>query len=104
MRSPTISSASLLAFQGRLDEAIAEGKRAAELDPLSPQIPVDALIAFAWQGKFQEARELARRAADLDPTYFFPPFMEGWIEIQAGRSRTPFRNSRKPGRWGRRRS
>ena len=32
----------LLALQGRLDEAVAEGKRAAELDPLSPQIPVDA--------------------------------------------------------------
>ena len=27
-----------LAFQGRFDEAIAEGKRAVELDPLSPQI------------------------------------------------------------------
>ena len=29
----------LLALQGRLDEAVAESKRAAELDPLSPQIP-----------------------------------------------------------------
>ena len=28
-----------LSFQGRFDEAIAEGKRAAALDPLSPQIP-----------------------------------------------------------------
>ena len=75
----------LLALQGRLDEAVAEGKRASELDPLSPQIPVDALMAFAWQGKFQEAKDLARKAANLDPTYFFPPFMEGWMEIQAGR-------------------
>ena len=75
----------LLALQGRLDEAVAEGKRAAELDPLSPQIPVDALAAYAWQGKFQEAKDLARKGASLDPTYFFPPFMEGWMEIQAGR-------------------
>ncbi len=75
----------LLALQGRLDEAVAEGKRAAELDPLSPQIPVDALIAFVWQGKYAEARDLARRAASLDPTYFFPAFMEGWMEIQAGK-------------------
>jgi serine/threonine protein kinase/tetratricopeptide (TPR) repeat protein len=75
----------LLALQGRLDEAVAEGKRAAELDPLSPQIPVDALAAVAWQGKFQEAKDLARKAANLDPTYFFPPFMEGWMEIQAGK-------------------
>ena len=75
----------LLALTGRLDESVAEGKRASELDPLSPQIPVDALMAFAWQGKYQEAKELARKAANLDPTYFFPPFMEGWMEIQAGR-------------------
>jgi TolB-like protein/Tfp pilus assembly protein PilF len=77
----------LLALQGRLDEAVAEGKRAAELDPLSPQIPVDGLAAVAWQGKFQEARDLARKGANLDPTYFFPPYMEGWTEIQAGKVR-----------------
>ncbi len=75
----------LLALQGRLDEAVAEGQRAEELDPLSPQIPADALAAYSWQGKFQEAKDLARKAANLDPTYFFPPYMEGWNEIQAGR-------------------
>jgi serine/threonine-protein kinase len=74
-----------LAFQGRLDEAIAEGKRAAELDPLSPQIPSDSLPAVAWQGKYAEAREMARRGANLDPTYFFPPFMESWVDIQASK-------------------
>ena len=31
-----------LAFQGRFDEAVIEGRRAIELDPLSPQIRVDA--------------------------------------------------------------
>ena len=73
-----------LAFQGRLDEAIAEGKRAAELDPLSPQIPLDNSIALAWQGQFQAARSLIRRAAELDPTFFFPSWEEGWIDLQAG--------------------
>jgi TolB-like protein/Tfp pilus assembly protein PilF len=76
-----------LAFQGRLDEAVAEGKRAAELDPLSPQIPIDNLMALAWQDKYEEAKEEARRSATLDPTFFFAPFMEGWIDIQAGRVR-----------------
>ena len=42
-----------LAFQGRLEEAIAEGRRAAELDPLSPQIPLDATLAFAWKGELR---------------------------------------------------
>jgi TolB-like protein/Tfp pilus assembly protein PilF len=74
-----------LAFQGRFDEAIAEGKRAIELDPLSPQIPLDNSIAFAFQGKYQAANELARKAAELDPTFFFPPWEFGWIDIQAGK-------------------
>jgi TolB-like protein/Tfp pilus assembly protein PilF len=74
-----------LAFQWRLDEAVAEGKRAAQLDPLSPQIPIDNLMALAWQSKYEEAREQARRSAELDPTFYFAPFMEGWIDVQAGR-------------------
>jgi TolB-like protein len=74
-----------LAFQGRLDESIAEGKRASELDPLSPQIPLDAIFAYAWQGKYQAAKDQARRAADLDPTFFFPSWAYGWIAIQAGK-------------------
>ncbi len=73
-----------LAFQGRFDESAAEGKRASELDPLSPQIPVDTIFAFAWQGKHQTAREQVKRAADLDPTFFFPPWAYAWIDIQAG--------------------
>ena len=61
-----------LAFQGRFDEAIAEGKRAAELDPLSPQIPIDAAMAFMFQGKLPRREGAGRRAAELDPTFFFP--------------------------------
>ncbi len=74
-----------LAFQGRFDEAIAEGRRAVELDPLSPQVPVDLTIALAWQGQYQAAKEQTRRAAELDPTYFFSPFEDGWIDLQAGK-------------------
>src|SRR6185436_18361959 len=74
-----------LAFQGRLDEAIAEGRRAQELDPLSPQIPLDNSIALMFQGSFQAAKDQARRAGALDPTYFFAPFAEAWIDIDAGR-------------------
>jgi tetratricopeptide (TPR) repeat protein len=86
-----------LAFQGRLDEAIAEGRRAAELDPLSPQVPLDNSIALAWQGQYQAAKELTRRAAELDPTFFFPPWADGWIDLQAGKVRdaiAPFRKAR----------
>jgi tetratricopeptide (TPR) repeat protein len=59
-------------FQGRLDEAIAEGKRAAELNPLSPQIPIDNSLALMFQGSYEAAKEQPRRAAELDSTFFYP--------------------------------
>jgi serine/threonine-protein kinase len=74
-----------LGYQGRFDEAIAEGKRAAELDPLSPQISIDATIALGFAGQYRAAKDLVAKAAALDPTYFFAPFQNGWIDIQAGR-------------------
>jgi eukaryotic-like serine/threonine-protein kinase len=74
-----------LALQGRFGEAIVEGKRAAELDPLSPQIPLDSSLAFAFQGNYQAARDLVKRAAELDPTLFFVPFEAGCIDIQEGK-------------------
>jgi len=74
-----------LALQGRLDEGLAEGKRAIELDPLSPEITIDAATALAWQGKYEAAKQQARKASDLDPTFFFPHFTAGWIDIEAGK-------------------
>jgi eukaryotic-like serine/threonine-protein kinase len=74
-----------LAYQGHLDEAVIEGKRAAELDPLSPQIPLDRLVGLTWQGKYQLARNEAARASDLDPDYYYPYWAKGWIDIEEGR-------------------
>ena len=74
-----------LALQGRLDEAVAEGKRAAELDPLSPLILVDAIYALAWQGKYEPAKDLSRKALDLDPTNPYAQWGIGWIDITAGK-------------------
>src|SRR5207342_2957083 len=72
-----------LAFQGRFPEAIAEGARAIELDPLSPQILVDATMPFLFQRKLAEAKALSRRAAGLDPAFFFPVMVEGWANLEA---------------------
>ncbi|MEJ2205665.1 MAG: hypothetical protein P8170_16325, partial [Gemmatimonadota bacterium] len=74
-----------LAFQGRFEESIAESRLAEKLDPLNPQIPLDAVMAVCWSGDHEAARDLARRAADLDPTYFFPGWSLGWIDIQEGK-------------------
>ncbi|MBV8362290.1 MAG: hypothetical protein JO189_30800 [Deltaproteobacteria bacterium] len=73
-----------LAQQGRLEEALAEGTRAAELDPLSPQILLDNIFALVWEGKYRPAMELADKAADLDPAFFMTQFAKGWIHIAAG--------------------
>jgi tetratricopeptide (TPR) repeat protein len=75
-----------LAFQGRFDEANAEGTRAAELDPLSPQILIDNTLALMFQGNVAAAKAQASRASELDPSYFFPPMIQGWVDINAGNS------------------
>jgi tetratricopeptide (TPR) repeat protein len=76
-----------LAFQGRFQEAIAEGSRAIELDPLSPQVLIDASVAFMFQRNSEAAKRLGRRAAELDPTYFFPVMIDGWTDLEMGKFR-----------------
>jgi len=76
-----------LALTGRFDEAIAAGKRAIALDPLSPQVLIDAALGYLFEGDFVGAKELARRAGELDPTYFFPVMLDGWILIEEGKFR-----------------
>ena len=74
-----------LAFQGRFDEAITEGARAIELDPLSPQVLIDAAVPFMFQRNAAAAKKLARQAAELDPAYFFPVMIEGWTDLELGK-------------------
>ena len=73
-----------LACQGRFDEAIVEGQRAAELDPLDPAIAVDNTLALMGKRESQKCRDEAKRAAELDPTFFFPPMQFGWIDLDEG--------------------
>jgi TolB-like protein/Tfp pilus assembly protein PilF len=76
-----------LAFTGRDEESIEQSRLAAELDPLSPQVYVDAAMVPLFQKDSARGRVLARKAAELDPTYFFPLTMEGWLELEFGRFR-----------------
>jgi len=76
-----------LTCQGRLAEAVVEGRRAAELDPLDPAIAIDNTLTFTAQRKFEQAKKEAKRAAELDPAFFFPQMQFGWIEIQAGNAK-----------------
>ena len=76
-----------LAFIGRYDESVAEGRRAAELDPLSPQVLIDATMALMFRKDTAGVRALARRAAALDSTFFFPTMILGWINLEVGKVR-----------------
>lgn len=73
-----------LAFTGRFSESYEQGKLAEALDPLSPQIVIDTLFAYVWQGKIAEAHAQMQKATALDPTFFFPPWGDGWIDIETG--------------------
>jgi serine/threonine-protein kinase len=76
-----------LAFQGRFDESIAEGTRAIELDPLSPQVLLDAALPFMFRGDTAAAKKLTQQAASLDPAFFFPVMVDGWADLEVGKFR-----------------
>ncbi len=77
----------VLALVGRLDESIAQGRRAIELDPLSPSILVDQAFPFMYQRNVAAARELTGRASDLDPTFYAAVMIDGWADLNAGQFR-----------------
>jgi len=56
---------------GRFDEAIAEGKRAIELDPLSPVINLDLGRTLMMARHYDEAIAQLRKTLEIDPTFFY---------------------------------
>jgi tetratricopeptide (TPR) repeat protein len=55
----------LLARVGRLEAALAQAKRAQELDPTSPVIAANLANAYLYLGDEEQALRLAKEAADL---------------------------------------
>lgn len=56
---------------GRFDEAIAEGNRSVELDPLSPVINTDAGLNYYFAGRYDDAVAQLQKSVQLDPTFFY---------------------------------
>ena len=54
---------------GRLDEAIAECKKALELDPLSVGINRDLAYVYHDARQYDQAIEQVQKALELDPNY-----------------------------------
>jgi TolB-like protein/Tfp pilus assembly protein PilF len=69
---------------GRLDEAIAETKRAQEADPLSLISSVAAAQAFYFARRYDQAIEQSRKALEMDPN-FLPGSLVACPGLRAGR-------------------
>jgi tetratricopeptide (TPR) repeat protein len=68
----------------RFDEAIAAGRRAEELDPLSVIISADQSYNLIFARRYDEAIEQAKRALTLDPNFYYTHYILGWAYYQKG--------------------
>ena len=68
-----------LAALGRFEEAIAEGKRSVELDPLSIVINVDLGETYYYARRYDEAARQMRKALEIDPTSFYAHYNLGIV-------------------------
>jgi serine/threonine-protein kinase len=62
---------------GRFEEAIAEGKRAIELDPLSPIINADLGKNLYNARRYDEAIAQLRKTLEIDPTFYYTHYNLG---------------------------
>jgi serine/threonine-protein kinase len=71
-----------LAAMGKLDEAIAEVKRAQELDALSPIVNTDLGWYLLYAGRGAEAAEQFRKTLELDANYLSARWGLGAADVQ----------------------
>jgi tetratricopeptide (TPR) repeat protein len=70
---------------GRLDEAIAERKRARELDPLSPMMIANVGYPYYYARQYPEAIKHYQSALELNPQFSWSHLWIGQAYIQMGR-------------------
>ena len=73
-----------LAAMGRFDEAIAEKRRAEQLDPLGVQSSWDVGRTMFYAGRDEEAIEQAKRSLDLDPSFPWVYYLQAQIDYRRG--------------------
>jgi len=61
---------SLLSVLGRFDEAISEGKKAQELDPVSLVINMDLGDIFIYARQYDKAIEQLQQTIEMDPNWY----------------------------------
>src|SRR5207249_1342373 len=66
-----------LSLSGDFDRAIAEGKRAVELDPLSLIINADLGIDYFFARRYDEAIEQFHKTIEIDPRFYYAHWVLG---------------------------
>jgi TolB-like protein/Tfp pilus assembly protein PilF len=66
-----------LTRSGRFEEAIAEGKRAVELDPLSLINSTDLGVTYFLARRYDEAIEQLRKTSEMDPVFYYAHYLLG---------------------------
>src|SRR3989454_224869 len=75
----------LVFIEDLFEEGIAHGRRAVELDPLSPLPSMQLGMSLMGAGRLEEAIAPLERAAALAPTMFLPPIHLGVLYNELGR-------------------
>ena len=73
---------SLLAVTGRHEEAIAEAKRAAGLDPLSPTVSTHMGRIYYVARRYKEARRTLEGIGEVSPSFFWARYFLGLVDWQ----------------------
>jgi len=73
-----------LAFEGRVDEAMAAARDAVALDPLAPLINMHAGWACFTVGQPAEAARQAAKMIEIDPDFYGAYWLQGAIHLSAG--------------------
>ncbi len=77
MPRPIIGLASRLMSLGQFDRAIAEGKRAIELDPLSLICNADLSWVYFNARRYDDAEAQARKTLEMDPRFYLAHYYLG---------------------------
>jgi len=76
----------LVFIEGRLEEGVAQARRAVELDPLAPLLVMQLGMTLMGAARYEEAYAPLKRAGELAPTMFLPAIHLGLLYNHLGRS------------------
>jgi len=84
-----------LSFAERFDEAVSHGRRALEIDPLSPLININVGWAYFSLGLSNEALELADKVIEIEPDLYGAYWLKGAIRLSEGEYQAAARELKK---------